>query len=81
MIQMYNILNVKLLIKQSGWSYVMSWGYRVTGVMLVGYALLHITTMSLLSNAQAYDNKMVMFSGPIFVFFEIILSIPVIFHT
>ena len=41
-----------------GWSYVASWGHRITGVMLVAYVWFHIMTMSSLHNPDLFKSKM-----------------------
>lgn len=72
--------DVRLIARQKGWPYIMSWIHRITGVLLVGYALLHIKTLSLLSNTEIYDSQMALYSGPFFVFLEWVLAIPVMLH-
>ena len=63
-----------------GWAFILSWGHRITGLLLVVYVWFHLITLSALSSPQDYDAKMVLFSSPLIVFFEWLLAIPVIFH-
>jgi succinate dehydrogenase cytochrome b556 subunit len=63
-----------------GWAFILSWGHRITGLLLVLYVWFHLITLSALSNPQDYDAKMAFFSSPLIVFFEWLLAIPVIFH-
>lgn len=63
-----------------GWGYVIAWGHRIAGLVLVGYALFHIYTLTGLSAPEAYDAKMKLLSNPFFVFLEWALAIPVILH-
>lgn len=58
----------------------MAWGHRLTGIILVSYACFHVYTLSLLETPSHYDTKMQIFSSPLFVFFEWLLAVPVIFH-
>ena len=63
-----------------GWAFILSWGHRITGLLLVLYVWFHLITLSALSSPGDYDAKMALFSSPLFVFFEWLLAIPVIFH-
>ena len=63
-----------------GWAFILSWGHRITGLLLVLYVWFHLITLSALSSPQDYDAKMALFSSPLIVFFEWLLAIPVIFH-
>jgi len=63
-----------------GWAFILSWGHRITGLLLVLYVWFHLITLSALSSPGDYDAKMVLFSSPLIVFFEWLLAIPVIFH-
>ena len=63
-----------------GWAFILSWGHRITGLLLVLYVWFHLITLSTLSSPGDYDAKMAWFSSPLFVFFEWLLAIPVIFH-
>ena len=64
-----------------GWAFILSWGHRISGLLLVLYVWLHLITLSALSSPADYDAKMAFFSSPLIVFFEWLLAIPVIFHT
>jgi succinate dehydrogenase / fumarate reductase cytochrome b subunit len=63
-----------------GWAFILSWGHRITGLLLVLYVWFHLITLSALSSPGDYDAKMALFSSPLIVFFEWLLAIPVIFH-
>lgn len=63
-----------------GWAFILSWGHRITGLILVLYVWFHLITLSALSSPLDYDAKMALFSSPLIVFFEWLLAIPVIFH-
>ena len=63
-----------------GWAFILSWGHRISGLLLVLYVWLHLITLSALSSPADYDAKMAFFSSPLIVFFEWLLAIPVIFH-
>jgi len=63
-----------------GWAFILSWGHWITGLLLVLYVWFHLITLSALSSPGDYDAKMAWFSSPLFVFFEWLLAIPVIFH-
>jgi succinate dehydrogenase hydrophobic anchor subunit len=66
--------------KTRGWPYLIAWGHRLTGILLVFYACLHVYTLSLLEKPLQYNAKMQIFSSPFSVFLEWLLAIPVIFH-
>ena len=82
--QILEILNrvpyVAFYAKSRGWAFILSWGHRITGLLLVLYVWFHLITLSSLSNSGDYDAKMALFSSPLIVFFEWLLGIPVIFH-
>jgi succinate dehydrogenase / fumarate reductase cytochrome b subunit len=63
-----------------GWAFILSWGHRITGLLLVLYVWFHLITLSALSSPGDYDAKMAWFSSPLVVFLEWLLAIPVIFH-
>ena len=63
-----------------GWAFILSWGHRITGLILVLYVWFHLITLSALSSPGDYDAKMALFSSPLIVFLEWLLAIPVIFH-
>jgi succinate dehydrogenase / fumarate reductase cytochrome b subunit len=63
-----------------GWAFILSWGHRITGLLLVMYVWFHLITLSALSSPGDYDAKMALFSSPLIVFLEWLLAIPVIFH-
>ena len=71
---------VAFYARTRGWDFILSWGHRITGLLLLLYLWLHLITLSALSVPGDYDAKMVLFSSPLIVFFEWLLAIPVIFH-
>ncbi len=82
--QIFGILNkipyIAFYANTRGWAFILSWGHRITGLLLVLYVWFHLITLSALSSPQDYDAKMALFSSPLIVFFEWLLAIPVIFH-
>ena len=82
--QILGILNkipyIAFYANTRGWAFILSWGHRITGLLLVVYVWFHLITLSALSSPQDYDAKMALFSSPLIVFFEWLLAIPVIFH-
>jgi len=82
--QILGILNkipyVAFYAHTRGWAFILSWGHRITGLILVLYVWFHLITLSALSSPGDYDAKMALFSSPLIVFFEWLLAIPVIFH-
>jgi len=82
--QIFRILNkipyVAFYAKTRGWEFILSWGHRLTGLLLLLYVWFHLITLSALSIPGNYDAKMALFSSPLIVFFEWLLAIPVIFH-
>lgn len=78
-----NRLDPRLLnsiARSKGRHYVIGWAHRITGLLLLGYVLLHINTLSTLSNPEIFTRKAEMFSGPLFTILEWLLAVPVIFH-
>jgi succinate dehydrogenase / fumarate reductase cytochrome b subunit len=82
--QIFGILNkipyVAFYAHTRGWAFILSWGHRITGLLLVVYVWFHLITLSALSSPLDYDAKMALFSSPLIVFFEWLFAIPVIFH-
>ncbi len=72
--------NLQGLRQNRGGSYIIGWCHRLTGLLLLAYALLHINTLSTLSDPEIFTQKAAMFSGPLFMLLEWLLAIPVIFH-
>lgn len=68
------------LARTKGWPYVLTWGHRITGLVLVGYALFHVYTLTALTDPAAFDAKMGLFSNPLFIFLEWLLAVPVVLH-
>jgi succinate dehydrogenase hydrophobic anchor subunit len=81
--QILGILNkipyVAFYVNTRGWAFILSWGHRITGLLLVLYVWFHLITLSALSSPGDYDAKMALFSSPLIVFFEWLLAIPVVF--
>ncbi len=71
---------VSELARTRGWPYVISWGHRISGLLLIGYALFHVYTIAGVADPAEYDAEMRMLSNPFFVFLEWALAIPVILH-
>ncbi len=71
---------ISFYAKTRGWYFVLSWCHRLTGILLVGYALYHMYILLFLAEPAAYDAKMQVYGHPIFKFLEWGLAIPVIFH-
>ena len=63
-----------------GWKFVLSWSHRIFGLILVVYLLLHIYTLSLLSNPVRFTATMEIYNNLFFKFLEWILAFPLIFH-
>jgi succinate dehydrogenase cytochrome b556 subunit len=82
--QIIRILNkipyITFYAQTRGWAFILSWGHRITGLLLVLYVWFHLITLSALNSPEDYDAKMALFSSPLIVFFEWLLAIPVIFH-
>ena len=74
------IPNIAFYADTRGWAFILSWGHRITGLLLVLYVWFHLITLSALSSPGDYDAKMALFSSPLVVFLEWLLAIPVIFH-
>jgi succinate dehydrogenase cytochrome b556 subunit len=68
------------LSRARGWRYLLSWGHRISGIILVVFLLLHIWTLSSLKDPDSYNAKMRLFSSFPLVIMEWLLAIPVIFH-
>ena len=65
--------------RNRGWPYVIAWLHRISGVLLLAYAWLHIKTLSNLHNQEIFEQVMRSFSSlPMIV--EWSLAVPVIVH-
>ena len=71
---------VSFYVKTRGWPYIIAWGHRLAGIILVLYACFHIYTLSSLETPVQYNAKMQIFGSPLFLFLEWLLAVPVIFH-
>lgn len=69
------------LSRSRGWSYVIGWAHRITGLFLLFYLLLHINTLSTLTEPEVFSARMAILSGPLFRVLELVLAVPVIFHS
>ncbi len=66
--------------KTHGWTFVIAWAHRISGLLLILYLWIHIYTLSLLFSPEQFSAKMKLFQIALFVVLEWALSIPVIFH-
>jgi succinate dehydrogenase hydrophobic anchor subunit len=62
---------VSFYAETRGWSFVVGWAHRITGLLLVLLVLIHVSRFSFASESERF------FLIP---FFQWVLSIPVIFH-
>ncbi len=67
--------------RSKGWSYVIGWVHRVSGLFLLLYLLLHVNTLSTLSEPEVFTARMAILSGPFFSVMEWLLAVPVIVHS
>ncbi|MBN1225636.1 MAG: hypothetical protein JXA79_01470 [Deltaproteobacteria bacterium] len=63
-----------------GWSFLISWGHRLSGLTLVFYMFAHLYTLSLLFQPEKFDADMQFLNNFLFTFLEWCVAIPVIFH-
>jgi len=63
-----------------GWPFIMAWGHRVAGILLLVFLGFHILTLQSLSTPGLYEEKMKAFRFFIFTVLEWALAIPVIYH-
>jgi len=61
--------------------FILSWGHRLSGILLVVFVWFHIYTLSSLTNTAVYQAKMLIYNGFVFRLLEWFLVLPVIFHT
>jgi succinate dehydrogenase / fumarate reductase cytochrome b subunit len=66
--------------RNRGLPFVISWAHRLSGVLLVIFVWFHIYTLSFLTSAGAYSDKMKLYDLPLLTFIEWALALPVIFH-
>lgn len=71
---------VSFYAKTRGWSFIIAWLHRISGVLLALYFCVHIYTLSFLATPAIYNAKMKLFGFFIFTFAEWLLAVPVIFH-
>ena len=55
--------------------------HRLTGVMLIGYLIVHITALTGLHDPIDFAEKMELLASPIFQAFEYLLFLPILFHS
>jgi succinate dehydrogenase / fumarate reductase cytochrome b subunit len=55
--------------------------HRLTGVMLIAYLLIHIVALTGLQNPITWHEKMILFTSPVFLLFEYLLFLPILFHS
>ncbi|MDZ7760511.1 MAG: succinate dehydrogenase, hydrophobic membrane anchor protein [Desulfovermiculus sp.] len=75
-----NISCIGKKVKSNGWPYILAWVHRITGLLLILYLFVHIATLSSLTSPEAYEQKMNIFTYPLFMFLEWLLAVPVIYH-
>lgn len=63
-----------------GWKFVLAWSHRIAGLLLAAYLLLHIYTLSLLSDPKQFTAIMETYSSLFFKLLEWLLAVPLIFH-
>ena len=63
-----------------GWSFVLSWLHRLTGLGIILFIWFHLYTLQDLLSPSIYDAKMRFYSLPFLRFCEWLLSLPVFFH-
>lgn len=71
---------IQSIIQIKGWPYIAAWAHRISGVLLVIYALFHVVTLSSLPSPEIYDAKMKVLQHPLLVLLAWLLAAPVIFH-
>jgi len=63
-----------------GWKFLLAWSHRIAGLLLTAYLLLHIYTLSLLSDPKQFTAMMETYSNLFFKLLEWLLAVPLIFH-
>jgi len=71
---------VSYYVHSRGWSFLLSWGHRIAGLILVAYMFAHLYTLSLLFDPATFDADMQFLDHVVFSFLEWCVAIPVIFH-
>ena len=69
------------LPRTKGWPYLLTWGHRISGIMLVIYLCAHVFTLSSLPTPEKFTQKMDLFTTIFPGFLDWFLAIPVIFHS
>ncbi len=72
--------SVRGSVQVKGWPYAAAWAHRISGLLLVIYALFHVVTLSALTSPHVYDARMEILKHPLFVLLAWLLGAPVIFH-
>jgi succinate dehydrogenase hydrophobic anchor subunit len=75
-----NVPVVSFYAKTRGWSFVLAWMHRISGMLMALYIWLHIYTLSFLTTPAIYDAQMKLFGVFPFSLLEWLLGLPVIFH-
>ncbi|MCB0280276.1 MAG: succinate dehydrogenase, cytochrome b556 subunit [Calditrichaeota bacterium] len=65
-------------MKAGSWAFFL---HRLTGVMLIGYLLIHIFVLTSLYDPAAFAEEMELLSSPVFQAFEYLLFLPILFHS
>lgn len=68
------------IARTRGWPYIAAWVHRISGTLLVLYAVLHIFTLSGLRTPEVFERKMSLFAAIMPGFVEWFLAVPVIYH-
>ena len=55
--------------------------HRLTGVMLIGYLMIHIFALTGLHDPVVWHEKMELFTSPLFTALEYMLFLPILFHS
>ncbi len=63
-----------------GWPFLISWGHRITGILLVIFIWFYIYSLTYLYTPGAHHATATSFGSFILALFQWILAIPVIFH-
>lgn len=66
--------------KQRGIFYLVSWGHRISGILLIGFLWFHIRTLELLTSPELYEAEASRYSGLVFAAMVVLLSLQVLFH-
>ena len=74
------LLVIPRLTRTRGWPFVLSWGHRLSGIILCIYIVFHVYTLLLLKHPDVYDTQMAIYRSFPFNLLAWLLAFPVIFH-